>query len=161
MWFKRPPKVKPYAQLKGSEVKRLQALIVKQYGITAESADLWLPRNASIQHARFTISDPITGAQELDGVLYAIRLSASSSTMEPLAFQVENVVYPTIYALYKVPCVNLGMPVLQTTAHVLERMADRADLMLPGLKLNDDDEEFPLPAFRENDLIAVSVIGAG
>jgi hypothetical protein len=40
-------------------------------------------------------------------------------------------------------------------------MADRADLMLPGLKLNDDDEEFPLPAFRENDLIAVSVIGAG
>lgn len=72
----------------------------------------------------------------------------------PLFFQIEKQLYPTVYTLWKYP----GMlPALRTWPAVLQKLVGGADLMLPGVVVPPAG----LPKLARGDCCAITVVGNG
>uniref|UniRef100_A0A667I6Q0 Eukaryotic translation initiation factor 2D n=1 Tax=Lynx canadensis TaxID=61383 RepID=A0A667I6Q0_LYNCA len=102
------------------------------------------------------VSVLVPGKEELNIVkLYAHRGDAVTvyvSGGNPILFEVEKNLYPTVYALWSYPDL---LPAFTTWPPVLEKLVGGADLMLPGLVVPPAG----LPQVQKGDLCAIALLG--
>ncbi|KAF9870992.1 hypothetical protein CkaCkLH20_11409 [Colletotrichum karsti] len=145
--FKKKPTVKSLAPLRSSDRRKLADQVIKDYGLdsklvpitddqtpeqkaeaTAVQSNLrksLFPEN--LQSARFTNTYG-PDLKQASGTLYV----GSHDGEEPrvLWFQMEGVVYPTVYTLWANTDI---VPLLHTPGIVVKKLQTGADLMTPGL----------------------------
>lgn len=88
--FIKPFKIKSNVQIKGSEIKKLKAKLVKQFSISdAESSIIFSNKSSYSLLKIITHSD-----QQV--IVYA-------ADKRPMVFEIEDRLYPTLYTLWLVP----------------------------------------------------------
>eukprot|EP00128_Syssomonas_multiformis_P014695 Colp12_sorted_trinity150504_noHs@27451 len=124
--FKKPFHVKSNTTLRGSDKKKLRTAILttlqKQRNVTEEQLE-----------TVFSVKDDITAMKVLlhngsDALIYNFK-------GKPLFFEVEQIIYPTVYFLWALPD---AVPSFPTWKPVFEKLAGGADLMLPGVPVPKD-----------------------
>lgn len=120
--FIKPFKTKSNVQLKSSDRKKLQSKVVERYALSDDQLSLLFASKATISQIKIiTHSDQIVTVYACD--------------KKPLFFECpESGFLPTVYSLWLVPTM---VPFFTTHPAVLPRLANGADLMLPGKANND------------------------
>lgn len=77
------------------------------------------------------------------------------SNSEPIFFLLENELYPTVYTLWKY--MDL-LPTIATVPPVLEKICNGADLMAPGVVVNETTVQ-EMKSFKNNDVCAIRISG--
>lgn len=140
--FAKPFRVKSNTVMKGSDRRKLKADISAAFPLL--SAD--------------ELSDLIPNKEELNVVkVYAHK--GDSVTLyvlnkNPLFFELEKCLYPTVYALWRFPSL---LPAFTTWPQVLQKLSGGADLMLPGVVVPLSG----LPNVNQGDRCAVKVVNNG
>lgn len=119
--FKKPPQPKASANIKSSERRHLLSEVCKEYGINKEylfkEDQLDLVPSPSKQASYQSI-------QGHKGTIYF------NSDECPVWFKPrDHPVYPTLYTLWKAA---YFLPIVLTNSHVIGKLANHANLMLPG-----------------------------
>lgn len=143
--FKKKPTIKPLANLKSSDRRKLADQIIQEYELDLqqpsddqtpeEKADVTAARTSlrnallpeNVQSARFTT----THGPELklvSGTLYVG--SQDGQEARVLWFERLGKIYPTVYTLWRNPGI---VPLLHTHEFVMQKLQGGADLMTPGL----------------------------
>ncbi|XP_043424304.1 eukaryotic translation initiation factor 2D isoform X6 [Prionailurus bengalensis] len=138
--FAKAFRVKSNTAIKGSDRRKLRADVMAAF-----------PTLGTDQ-----VSVLVPGKEELTIVkLYAHRGDAVTvyvSGGNPILFEVEKNLYPTVYALWSYPDL---LPAFTTWPPVLEKLVGGADLMLPGLVVPPAG----LPQVQKGDLCAIALLG--
>ncbi|XP_056665133.1 eukaryotic translation initiation factor 2D-like [Monodelphis domestica] len=135
--FSKPFRIKSNTAIKGCDRRKLRA------NVAAAFPDLG--------------RDQIPGRKELN----IIRLCTHKeeivivyvSGRNPILFEVERNLYPTIYTLWAYPDL---LPAFPTWRPLLKKLAGGADVMLPGLVVPPDG----LPFVQQGDLCAITAVGS-
>ncbi|XP_067137065.1 eukaryotic translation initiation factor 2D [Centruroides vittatus] len=140
--FRKPFKVKSNSQIKGSERKKIRTQLVQQYPLFSSSnINELVPNKDEITHMKLLANNGHT-------------ITVYCIGQNPSFFVDENVIYPTVYTLWKFPDL---LPVLTTWPLVFDKLIRGADLMLPGLIIDQDDEN--LDSLKIGDVCAVKLAG--
>uniref|UniRef100_A0ABI7ZKQ8 Ligatin n=1 Tax=Felis catus TaxID=9685 RepID=A0ABI7ZKQ8_FELCA len=138
--FAKAFRVKSNTAIKGSDRRKLRADVMAAF-----------PTLGTDQ-----VSVLVPGKEELNIVkLYAHRGDAVTvyvSGGNPILFEVEKTLYPTVYTLWSYPDL---LPAFTTWPPVLEKLVGGADLMLPGLVVPPAG----LPQVQKGDLCAIALLG--
>ncbi|XP_049491266.1 eukaryotic translation initiation factor 2D-like, partial [Panthera uncia] len=138
--FAKAFRVKSNTAIKGSDRRKLRADVMAAF-----------PTLGTDQ-----VSVLVPGKEELNIVkLYAHRGDAVTvyvSGGNPILFEVEKNLYPTVHALWSYPDL---LPAFTTWPPVLEKLMGGADLMLPGLVVPPAG----LPQVQKGDLCAIALLG--
>ncbi|XP_045312157.1 eukaryotic translation initiation factor 2D isoform X5 [Leopardus geoffroyi] len=138
--FAKAFRVKSNTAIKGSDRRKLRADVMAAF-----------PTLGTDQ-----VSVLVPGKEELNIVkLYAHRGDAVTvyvSGGNPILFEVEKNLYPTVYTLWSYPDL---LPAFTTWPPVLEKLVGGADLMLPGLVVPPAG----LPQVQKGDLCAIALLG--
>lgn len=143
--FKKKPTIKPLANLKSSDRRKLADQIIQDYELDLQQpSDEQTPeqkaeataartslRNAllpdNVQSARFTTTYG-PDLKQVSGTIYVG--SQDGQEARVLWFERMGKVYPTVYTLWRNPGI---VPLLHTHAFVMQKLQGGADLMTPGL----------------------------
>jgi len=123
--FLKPFRIKSNTQMKGSDKKKLKVSLKKVFPVLSDKdLDALLPTKNEI-----IISKVYTFAG--DSVLFYVH------GKNTVFFELEKdkIVYPTVYTLWKYPKL---VPSVTTWPPVMEKIANGAHLMLPGIIINDE-----------------------
>lgn len=113
-------KTKSNVQLKSSDRKKLQAKVFEKYSLTDEQLLLLFPAKSTISHIKI-----ITHSEQI--------VTVYACDKKPLFFECpETGFLPTVYTVWTVPTI---VSFFTTHPAVLPRLANGADLMLPGIFL--------------------------
>lgn len=143
--FKKKPTIKPLANLKSSDRRKLADQIIEDYNLdlpqqsddrspeqnaeaTAARTSLrnaLLPEN--VQSARFTTTHG-PDLKQASGTLYVGSQDGQEARI--LWFERRGKLYPTVYTLWRNPDI---VPLLHTHEFVMQKLQGGADLMTPGL----------------------------
>ncbi|KAF4909649.1 Translation machinery-associated protein 64 [Colletotrichum fructicola] len=145
--FKKKPTVKSLSPLRSSDRRKLADQVIKDYGLDSKlvaTTDEQTPEQKAealamqtnlrkslfpdnLQSARFTTTYG-PDLKPTSGTYYV----GSHDGEEPrvLWFQMEGIVYPTVYTLWSNPDI---VPLLHTPGIVVKKLQGGADLMTPGL----------------------------
>ncbi|XP_033618118.1 eukaryotic translation initiation factor 2D isoform X3 [Fukomys damarensis] len=138
--FSKAFRVKSNTAIKGSDRRKLRA------DVTAAFATLGTDQ----------VSELIPGKEELNIVkLYTHKgdaVTAYTSAGNPILFELEKNLYPTVYTLWSYPDL---LPTFTTWPLVLEKLVGGADLMLPGLVVPPAG----LPRVQKGELCAIALVG--
>ncbi|XP_075853017.1 eukaryotic translation initiation factor 2D isoform X2 [Microcebus murinus] len=138
--FAKAFRVKSNTAIKGSDRRKLRADVAAAF-----------PTLGTDQ-----VSELVPGKEELNILkLYAHRGDAVTvyvSGGNPILFELEKNLYPTVYALWSYPDL---LPTFTTWPLVLEKLVGGADLMLPGLVVPPAG----LPQVQKGDLCAIALVG--
>ncbi|XP_036923014.1 eukaryotic translation initiation factor 2D [Sturnira hondurensis] len=138
--FAKAFRVKSNTAIKGSDRRKLRADVVAAFPTLGTDG----------------VSQLVPGKEELNVVkLYAHRGDAVTvyvSGGNPILFELEKNLYPTVYALWSYPDL---LPTFTTWPLVLEKLVGGADLMLPGLVVPPAG----LPQVQKGDLCAIVLMG--
>lgn len=139
--FIKPFKVKSNIQLKGSEVKKLKTRLSLQFkGLSEADLSAVLPTKAAFQAVKV-----ITNAEQ--------QVTIYTSDKRPMLFEFEERLYPTVYSLWLVPAF---IPLFTTHAQVLPKLANGANLMMPGIvKQGGDLKSFG--RFQREQIVGVNL----
>jgi len=144
--FIKPFRVKSNTQMKGSDKKKLKAALKKSFSkLTDDDLNQLLPAKEEIVVSKiFTFSEESV-------LLYIHNKNTVFFEMEK-----DKIFFPSIYTLWKYPEM---IPFLTTWPPVMSRIANGADLMLPGVIV---DEEKGIKAYcdgklSKGDLVAVNL----
>lgn len=140
--FIKPFKVKNNIQLKGSDVKnKLKTKLSTQFNNLTE-ADLsqLLPSKAAFQAVKV-----ITHGEQ--------QVTIYTAEKRPLFFEFDERLYPTVYSLWLVPSF---LPFFTTHAQVLPKLANGAQLMMPGIVREGSDLK-SYGRFRRDQIVAVNL----
>jgi len=144
--FTKPFRVKSNTQMKGSDKKKLKTSLKKSFpDLSDEDLNLLLPTKEEIVICKiFTFNE--------ESVLLYIHKKS------PVFFEMEKdkIFFPTVYTLWKYPQL---LPFLTTWTPVMQRIANGADLMLPGVIT---DEEKGMRAYcdgrlAKGDLVSINL----
>ena len=134
--FLKPFRVKSNTQMKGSDKKKLKATLKKHFPkLSDEDLNILLPTKDEI-----VVSKIYTFAEE-SVLLYIHGKNAVFFELEK-----EKIFYPSVYTLWKNPDL---LPCFTTWTPVMARIANGADLLLPGVII---DEEKGMKAYGEGTL---------
>lgn len=112
-------KTKSNVQLKSSDRKKLQAKVLEKYSMTDEELSLLFPSKSTISQIKI-----ITHSEQI--------VTVYACDKKPLFFECpETGFLPTVYSVWAVP--NM-VSFFTTHPAVLPRLANGADLMLPGME---------------------------
>ena len=142
--FKKKPTIKPLAPLRSSDRRKLADQIIKDYGLGTPSTEEQTPeqkaetttahtnlRNSLLpdnaQSARFTTTQG-PDLKQASGTVYVGSHDGEEARI--LWFQIEGLLYPSVYTLWKSPDI---VPLLHTPEIVINKLQGGADLMTPGL----------------------------
>lgn len=141
--FKRPYKVKISTTVRSSDRKRLRGLIEASFpNLSTNDLNALIPnKNEMNQVKSMTHSGYIA-------MIY-------SCGQNPIFFQIEERCYPSLYTLWMYPRL---LPTVTTTALVLEKITNGADLMAPGIII-EDYLISEMGDLKVNDICAVRIIG--
>lgn len=144
--FIKPFRVKSNTQMKGSDKKKLKASLKKSFpNLSDTDLNVLLPTKEEI------VVSKIFTFNEESVLLYIHNKNTVFFEMEK-----DKIFFPTVYTLWKHP--NL-IPFLTTWPPVMSRIANGADLMLPGVII---DEEKGIKAYcdgrlSKGDLVSVNL----
>jgi len=144
--FIKPFRVKSNTQMKGSDKKKLKASLKKFFpNLSDEDLNSLLPTKEEI------VVSKIFTFNEESVLLYIHNKNTVFFEMEK-----DKIFFPTIYTLWKYPEL---IPYLTTWPPVMSRIANGADLMLPGVII---DEEKGIKAYcdgrlAKGDLVSVNL----
>ncbi len=120
-------RVKSSSQMKGSDKKKLKADLKKKFpSLTDDSLNALIPNKDEV-----VVSKVYTFGGDSLLVYYHAKC--------PLFFEFEKErgrVFPTVYALWRVP--GLAPATFPTWSNVLPKIANGADLMLPGFVIDQE-----------------------
>lgn len=119
--FKKPPQPKGSANIKSSERRHLLTEICKEYGINKD--------NLSKDDELALVPSPIKQAsyQSIQGHKGTIYFDSNE---RPVWFKPrDHAAYPTLFTLWKAAYL---LPIVLTNSHVIDRLSNHANLMLPG-----------------------------
>ncbi|XP_038069170.1 eukaryotic translation initiation factor 2D-like [Patiria miniata] len=138
--FRKAFHTKSNIAIRGSDRRKLRSTISEQFPVldSDEVAELTPNKDDMTVMKITTHSDCIMHVYCLTGT--------------PIFFQIEKQLYPTVYTLWKHP--NL-LPCLTTWPQVLDKISGGADLMLPGVIL----QQSGLPRLSKGQLCAVCLLG--
>ncbi|EDL39719.1 ligatin, isoform CRA_e, partial [Mus musculus] len=138
--FAKAFRVKSNTAIKGSDRRKLRADVTAAF-----------PALGTDQ-----ISELIPGKEELNVVkLYVHKgdsVTVYTSGGNPILFELEKNLYPTVYTLWAYPDI---LPTFITWPLVLEKLVGGADLMLPGVVVPPTG----LPQVQQGDLCAIALVG--
>jgi len=144
--FIKPFRVKSNTQMKGSDKKKLKAALKKSFSkLSDDDLNQLLPAKEEI------VVSKIFTFNEESVLLYIHNKNTVFFEMEK-----DKIFYPSIYTLWKYPEM---IPYLTTWPPVMSRIANGADLMLPGVIV---DEEKGIKAYcdgklAKGDLVSVNL----
>ncbi|PSN35430.1 Eukaryotic translation initiation factor 2D [Blattella germanica] len=139
--FLKPFKVKSNTLLRGSERKRIKSLLMKAFPhLTENQVDEILPPKESLSVVKL-----ITHGGTLV-LVYVVN-------KDPVVFDVEDVLFPTVYTLWKLPHL---LPVFTTWPAVIQKLAGGADLMLPGIVIKGDITVNSYGTLNKGDTVAIN-----
>ncbi|XP_053281457.1 eukaryotic translation initiation factor 2D [Pleuronectes platessa] len=137
--FSKPLRVKSNTVIKGSDRRKLKADISASF--PSLSAD--------------ELSELVPNKEELNVVkVYAHKGDAVTLYVlhkNPLFFEVEKRLYPTVYVLWRYPAL---LPTFKTWSPVIQKLIGGADLMLPGVVVPSSG----LPNVKRGDCCAVASV---
>jgi len=144
--FGKPFRVKSNTQLKGSDKKKLKAQILSKFStLTEDDINSLLPTKEEIILSKIYTY----GGDSV--ILYLYKRDA-------VFFQLEkhNEFYPTVYTMWRFPKI---VPVFTTHVPVLSKLMNGADLMLPGVII---DESKGIRAYcdgklQKSDVVAINL----
>lgn len=138
--FIKPFRVKNNIQMNGSEMKKIREKVAKQFPLISEnSLKILLPNKAA-----FHVLKIVTHAE--------VAVTVYTVDKRPMFFEIKEI-YPTLYALW---LVNDLLPLFTTVPNVLPKLANGADLMLPGVvKEGNDMKSFG--RFNRDDIVGVNL----
>lgn len=121
--FIKPFKTKSNTQIKSTERKKIRNRIETSFKVTDDEWNLLFSSKAAMSQVKIVANN-------------GRAVTVYTSDKRPIFFemnddenQLNNVIVPTVYALWQLPEL---VPVFTTHAAVLPRLAGGADLMLPG-----------------------------
>ncbi|KAE8623670.1 hypothetical protein XENTR_v10005692 [Xenopus tropicalis] len=133
-------RVKSNTAIKGSDRRKLRADISSAFPfLTTENLSELMPSKEELSIVKVF-------AHKGDAVTLYVH------NRNPVMFELEKNLYPTVYALWKYPDL---LPAFTTWPPVLEKMAGGADLMLPGVVV----PSFGLPEIQQGSLCAITLVG--
>uniref|UniRef100_A0A0V0GAF2 Eukaryotic translation initiation factor 2D n=1 Tax=Triatoma dimidiata TaxID=72491 RepID=A0A0V0GAF2_TRIDM len=136
--FRKEFKVKSNCQLKTSDKKKLYATILNDFSqLTDADLQTVLPLKESINQAKIT-----TAQGDIINVYICRGL--------PLILYISERVIPTVYFLWNFPNLLHGFEV---TNFVVEKLAQGADLMVPGILKSDGDN--PYGQVKLNEIVCI------
>jgi len=122
--FGKPFRVKSNTQLKGSDKKKLKTQLKSCFSsLTEEDLNNLLPTKEEV------IASKVYTHNGESVILYIFKRDTIFFQLEK-----ENKFYPSVYTLWKFPKM---LPVLTTQVPVMPRLLNGADLMLPGVIVDD------------------------
>ncbi|XP_054465568.1 eukaryotic translation initiation factor 2D [Anoplopoma fimbria] len=137
--FARPFRVKSNTAIKGSDRRKLKAEISAAF-----------PSLSAVQ-----LSELIPNKEELNVVKIYVHKGDSVTLYvlhkNPLFFEVEKRLYPTVYVLWRYPAL---LPTFRTWPPVLQKLIGGADLMLPGVVVPSGG----LPDVKWGDYCSVTLV---
>lgn len=139
--FIKPFKVKSNIQLKGSDVKKLKVRLSQQFKhLTDHELNLILPSKAAFQAVKVVCNN------EDQAVII-------TCDKRPMLFDFQDRLYPTVYSLWLVPSFVF---LFTTHAQVLPKLANGANLMMPGVvKEGSDLKSFG--RFQRDQIVGVNL----
>lgn len=139
--FIKPFKVKSNIQLKGSDVKKLKTKLSQQFkGLTESDLNQILPTKSAFQAVKV-----LTNGEQ--------QATVYTADKRPMLFEFQDRLYPTVYAMWVVPTF---VPLFTTHAQVLPKLANGANLMMPGVvKQGTDLKSFG--RFQRDQIVAVNL----
>ena len=147
--FHKPFRVKSSTQMKGSDKKKFKALVRKTFfNDPDEDPDLL---NDLIPNKEELV---VTKIETFGGE--AVLLYHQPGKKVTVFFQLEKdkVIFPTLSTLWQYPDI---LPTFTTYPPVLSKMANGADLMLPGVIVNDDLGIKAYGNIAKNDVLSVNL----
>lgn len=138
--FIKPFKVKNNIQLKGSEVKKLKTRLEKQFQLKENELNTILPNKSSFQAVK-----AVTHAEQ--------QVTIYTKDKQPMFFELEDGLYPTLYLLWLMPSL---VPCLTTHPPVLPKLANGADLMMPGIVKEGSDRK-SFGRFQKNEIVSINL----
>ncbi|XP_058460818.1 eukaryotic translation initiation factor 2D [Malaya genurostris] len=139
--FVKPFKIKSNILLTGSERKRLKQRTQTQFGVSESAPFVELFGNK----CKVCVVKIVTYNETL--------VTVYTSDKRPIFFELDEKLLPTVYTLWC--CVEL-VPYFTTHAAVLPKLANGADLMIPGVVRNGSDLK-SWGNFRKDDVVAVNL----
>lgn len=141
--FRKPYKVKTSTTMKGSDRKMLRNLVETQYSsISQDDINILISNKNDMNQVK---------AMAHNGHTLVIYYFNS----EPMFFILENQLYPTVYSLWKY--LDL-LPTVTTVPPVLEKICNGADLMAPGIVINELTIQ-EMRNLKKNDICAIKICG--
>lgn len=137
--FARAFRVKSNTAIKGSDRRKLKADIAAAFpSLSADELTELVPNKEELNVVKIY-------AHKGDAVtLYVLHKN-------PLFFELEKRIYPTVYALWRFPAL---LPAFRTWPPVLQKLIGGADLMLPGVVVPSSG----LPDVKQGDCCAVTLV---
>ena len=134
--FLKPFRVKSNTQMKGSDKKKLKATLKKHFPkLSEDDLNILLPTKDEI-----VVSKIYTFAEE------SVLLYIHGKNTVFFELEKEKIFYPSVYTLWKSPDL---LPCFTTWTPVMARIANGADLLLPGVII---DEEKGMKAYGDGTL---------
>ncbi|XP_063811240.1 eukaryotic translation initiation factor 2D [Pseudophryne corroboree] len=138
--FAKPFKARSNTAVKGSDRRKLRADVNSAFpSLTTENLSELMPSKEELNVVKVYVhkGDAVT--------IY-------THNRNPIIFELERNLYPTVYALWCYPDL---LPAFDTWPPVLEKMIGGADLMLPGVVVPSSG----LPEVQQGRLCAVTLVG--
>ena len=137
-------RVKSNTAIRGSDRRKLRNDILRLFScVTQELASEIIPNKEDMSVMKITThSGQHVTAYTLNG--------------SPIFFQVETILYPTVYLLWKYPDM---LPVFTTWPNVFEKLSGGADLMLPGIIQTEDQNLDKEKEFQKDEVCSVALLG--
>ncbi len=130
--FQKPCRVKSSSHMKGSDKKKLKAELRKRFGdkLDDDAVNALVPAKEEVLLTKLQTAS--------DGAVLAYVHNKT-----PLFFELdkEKALFPTVYALWRYPAL---LPAFPTWPPVVKKIANGADLMLPGVVV---DQELGMKAY--------------
>lgn len=140
--FLKPFKVKSNSAIKGSDRKKLRANIGRLYiSLTPDDLSILVSNKEEM-----SITKLCTHGGHL--------VTVYSTQKYPVFFEVETLVYPTVYTLWQFPEL---LPTFTTWPPVFEKLSAGADLMLPGVVLQGEYGADSFGRLKKGDMCAVNL----
>ncbi|KAJ6645425.1 Eukaryotic translation initiation factor 2D [Pseudolycoriella hygida] len=139
--FVKAVKTKSNIQLKSSERKKLQLKVSTKFNVTPDELNTLFPNKSSISFIKLiTHNDEIVSVYAVD--------------KRPLFFETPDQNFlPTVYTLWLVPSL---LPAFTTHPAVLPRLANGADLMLPGI-IRQGQGPRSYGYYKKHEIVAVNL----
>ncbi|CAE1304714.1 EIF2D [Acanthosepion pharaonis] len=142
--FKKSFRVKTHTTLKGSDRKKIKADILKVFNsLDDESLNEVLPNKGDV-----TVMKISTNSGE-NALVYFFQKN-------PMFFELDKTIFPTVYLLWKHPQIMLSFT---TWPAVFTKLTAGADLMLPGLVIDEEVRPWTFKHIKKGDSCSVNLHG--